>query len=299
MFLNNIGVDIVNLNIHKTGLIVEGGGMKCAYSAGVLDAFLDYDITFDYCIGVSAGSANAASFVAGQRDRNRRFYTEHIKEPGYFGLKSFLKTGNLFGLQYIYGDLTNSDGADPIDFPAIIANPAEYWLVATNASTGKPEYFSKRDMKQDDYRHIMASCAIPGACRPVEINGQMYYDGGVTDAIPVQKTLDDGCEKIVAILSKPQGYVKKPEKMRLFYTAMCRKYPKVVDALNHRHIMYQKCQKQLYDLEKEGRAFIFAMTNPPKMSTYTMDQVIEQQLYDMGYEDFEKQKEDLLKFLQK
>lgn len=87
--------------------------------------------------------------------------------------------------------------------------------------------------------------------------------------------------------------------MRLFYTAMCRKYPKVVDALNHRHIMYQKCQKQLYDLEKEGRTFIFAMTNPPKMSTYTMDQVIEQQLYDMGYEDFEKQKEDFLKFLQK
>ena len=74
----------------KTALIVEGGGMKCAYSAGVLDKFIDDNITFDYCIGVSAGSANALSFMAGQRDRNRRFYTDHIDEPGYFGLKSFL-----------------------------------------------------------------------------------------------------------------------------------------------------------------------------------------------------------------
>lgn len=283
----------------KTGLIVEGGGMKCAYSAGVLDAFLDHNISFDYCIGVSAGSANAASFVAGQRDRNRRFYTDHIDEPGYFGLKTFLKTGNLFGLQYIYGDLTNSDGADPIDFPAIMANPAEYWLVATNAQTGKPEYFSKQDMKQDDYRHIMASCALPAACKPIEINGQYYYDGGVTDAIPVQKALDDGCDKIIAILSKPKGFVKTPEKMRFLYTRMCRKYPKTIEALNNRHIMYKACQDKLSELEKEGKAFIFAPSNPPKMSTYTMDREVEQQLYDLGIADFKALHETFNRFLAK
>lgn len=82
----------------KTGLIVEGGGMKCAYSAGILDAFIDENITFDYAIGVSAGSANVASFLAGQRERNLRYYTDWIKDPGYFGIKSFIKTGNLFGL---------------------------------------------------------------------------------------------------------------------------------------------------------------------------------------------------------
>lgn len=272
----------------RTGLIVEGGGMKCAYSAGVLDAFLDNNISFDYCIGVSAGSANAASFVAGQRGRNRRFYTEHIKEPGYFGLKSFLKTGNLFGLQYIYGNLTNSDGADPIDFPAIMANPAEYWLVATNAETGMPTYFSKEDMIQDDYRHIMASCAIPAACKPIEIDGQYYYDGGISDSIPVQRALDAGCDKLVVILSKTRDYVKNPEKMRFLYSCLCRKYPKTVDALNHRHIMYQACQKQLFELEKEGKAFVFAPSNPPKMGTYTMDRDIEQQLYDLGMKDFNK-----------
>ena len=143
----------------KTGLVVEGGGMKCAYSAGILDRFLDEHITFDYCIGVSAGSANTASYLAGQRGRNLRFYVDHLNEPGYMGVKNLLRTGQFFGLQYIYQTLTNSDGADPIDYPAIVENPAEFELVATDAATGKPVYFTKDDMKQDDYRAIMASCA--------------------------------------------------------------------------------------------------------------------------------------------
>ncbi len=200
----------------KIGLVLEGGGMKCAYTAGILDAMMDNGVTFDYCIGVSAGSANGVSFVAGQRGRNIRFYTEHINEKGYFGLSSFLKTGNLFGLQYIYGTLTNSGGADPLDFDAFMKSPMEYWLVATDAQTGKPTYFSKKDMHKDDYRHVMASCAIPAVCRPVEINGRFYYDGGVSDSIPVQKAMDDGCDKLVVILTKPHNFVKEPEKDRLF-----------------------------------------------------------------------------------
>ena len=94
----------------KIGLVVEGGGMKCAYNAGILDAFLDEGITFDYCIGVSGGSGNLASYLAGQRGRNLRFFTEHIHSPNYFGLRSLLKTGDLFGLKYIYGELTRREG---------------------------------------------------------------------------------------------------------------------------------------------------------------------------------------------
>lgn len=285
--------------MNKLGLIVEGGGMKCAYSAGILDAFIDNNITFDYCIGVSAGSANAASFVAGQRERNLRFYTEHLKRPGYFGLKSFLKTGNLFGLQFIYGELTNSDGPDPLDFKKFRESPCEYYAVATHAKTGTPVYFSKDEMIQDDYRHIMASCALPGACRPIEINGQYYYDGGISDAIPVQKALDDGCDRLVVLLSKPRDFVKTPEKMRFVYRTLCRKYPKTIEALDHRHLMYQKCQGQAFELEKEGTAFLFAPSEHLKMGTYTMDPAIEQQLYELGLKDFARRSDDLKDFLQK
>lgn len=121
------------MGAHKTGLVVEGGGMKCAYNAGILDAFLDEQITFDYCIGVSAGAGDVASYLAGQKGRNLRFFTEHIHSSRYFGVKSMLETGDLFGLQYIYGELTRSEGKDPLDFLAFMRNPARYEAVVTNA----------------------------------------------------------------------------------------------------------------------------------------------------------------------
>ena len=174
----------------KTGLVVEGGGMKCAYSAGILDKFLDDDITFSYCIGVSAGAANTLSYLAGQRGRNLRFYTEHLSDPRYLSVRSLLRTGNLFGLQYIYGTLTNSDGADPIDYDAIMKNPAEFYMPATDAATGRATYFSKYDIVRDDYRAVMASCALPGFCRPVKIGDRYYYDGGVADSIPLHHAIE-------------------------------------------------------------------------------------------------------------
>ena len=281
----------------KIGLVVEGGGMKCAYNAGILDVFLDHQITFDYCIGVSGGAGNVASFVAGQRGRNIRFFTEHIHSPQYFGVKSLLKTGNLFGLQYIYGDLTNSTGKDPLDFPAIMRNPAEYEVAATNAVTGEAEYFGKEDMKQDDYRPIMASSAIPAACLPVEINGVPYYDGGISDAIPVRRALEKGCDRIVVILSKQRDYVRKPQGMRFLYSTLCRKYPKIIEDIDRRHITYRENLQEVFELEKEGRAFVFAPSEHVKVGTYSMDEKTERILYDLGVKDFSDQEEALKRFI--
>ena len=277
----------------KIGLVVEGGGMKCAYNAGILDAFLDEQITFDYCIGVSGGAGNLASYLAGQRGRNLRFFTEHIHSPDYFGLRSLLKTGDLFGLQYIYGALTNSTGEDPLDFPAIMKNPAEYQVVVTNALTGKPEYFGKEGMKQDDYRLVMASCAIPAACRPVEINGVPYFDGGIADAVPVQHALAQGCDRLVVILSKPRDFVRKPQGMRFLYSRRCRKYPQIVSAIDRRHLTYNRNLQEVFALEKSGKAFVFAPSQPIKVGTYSVDERAERELYALGLADFSAQKERL------
>lgn len=284
----------------KTGLIVEGGGMKCAYSAGVLDAFIDHNINFDYVIGVSAGSANAASFLAGQRDRAHRFYTIHLKEPDYFGLRSFLKTGNLFGLDYIYGTLSNSDGADFLDYPAIMKNPSEFEVVATDAETGKATYFNKSDMAQDDYTIIRASSAIPAVCKPVTYRGRKYVDGGISDSLPLQHAFRDaGCDRIVVITSKNRDFVKTPEKNRFLYTLICHKYPNVVRALNHRHIMYTKEQKFMYEQEKKGRVYIFAPSQKLNMGTYTMNPETEEELYQMGLKDFHDQSQEFAAWLKK
>lgn len=286
-----------SIDMSKIGLIVEGGGMKCAYSAGVLDKFLDDSVSFDYAIGVSAGSANLCSYLAGQRERNLRYYTEHLKKPGYFGLKSFLTTGNIFGLDFIYGTLSNSNGADPIDYPALASDPTEFTIVATDARTGKPHYFSKDELKQDDYSVIKASCALPGICRPVEVNGQYYFDGGVTDAIPVQHALDNGCDKLVIILSKNRNFIKQPEKHRLLYSFLCRKYPETIQAIDRRHLMYQKCQSLAYELERQKKAFIFAPSESISMSTYSMDIAVEHTLYELGIRDYQSHSEQFCQFL--
>lgn len=282
----------------KIGLVVEGGGMKCAYGAGIMDAFLDEGITFDYCIGVSGGSGNVASYLAGQRGRNLRFFTDHIHSPDYFGLKSLLKTGDLFGLEYIYGNLTRRDGEDPLDFPALMKNPAEYEVVVTNALTGKPEYYGREMMQQDDYLLIMASSAIPVACHPMELNGTPYFDGGLTDAIPVRRAMERGCEKLVVLLTKNRDYVRKPQGMRGLYRRVCRKYPRIVEAIDRRYEVYNDNLRDVFSLEREGTAFVFAASEPIHVGTYSIKEEAERALYDLGLRDFAARKAELLEFLE-
>lgn len=283
----------------QIGLVVEGGGMKCAYSAAILDKFLDDSVSFDYVCGVSAGSANAASYLAGQRGRNLRFYTEHIYEKEYFGPESFLKHGDLFGLDYIYSTVTNSSGADPLDWPKVEANPTRYEVVATNALTGKPRYFDKSEIHQNDYSIIKASCSLPAACRPRFIDGIPYYDGGVSDSIPADRALSQGCDKVVLILSKPRSFVKQPEKFRILYSAACRRYPKIVELLDNRHILYTESFRHAFELEKEGTAFIFAPSRNLPMSTYAMDAAENQRLYELGLQDYSAQRIALMEFLKR
>ncbi len=281
----------------RIGLVVEGGGMKCAYSAAVLDRFLDDKVSFDYVIGVSAGSANAASFLAGQRGRNLRFYTSHIHESYYFGADSFLKSGDLFGLDYIYSTITNSTGSDPLDWAAIEQNPAEYEVVATNARTGEPRYFDKSEMAQDDYTVIKASCALPAACKPRAVDGIPYYDGGVSDPIPVDRALSKGCDRVVVILSKPRTFVKKPEGFREIYTRACREYPKIVELLDNRHISYTEHFQRVFELEQEGKVFIYAPSKELPMSTFAMKAEDNQKLYELGLQDYMVLRRGLQEFL--
>ena len=212
-------------------------------------------------------------------------------------MRSLLKTGDLFGLKYIYGELTRKEGEDPLDFPALMNNPAEYEIVVTNALTGLPEYYGREMMAQDDYRLIMASSAIPVACHPVELNGVPYFDGGLTDAIPVRRALEQGCDKLVVILSKKRDYVRKPQGMRTLYRRACRSYPNIVDAIDRRHVVYNENWKDVFSLERDGTAFVFAASEPIRVGTYSMKEDAERNLYDLGLRDFAAWKNDLLEFL--
>ena len=282
----------------KSGLIVEGGGMKCAYSAGVLDGFLDEDISFDYCIGISAGAANAVRFLAGQRGRNLRFYTEYSDSPKYFGVRSFLETGNLFGLDYIYGELSTSDGKDPVDYEALMANPCEFECAGTDVETGRPRYFTKLDMTPDDFSIIKATSAIPVASKPVEVFGGRYYDGGVSVSIPIFHVEEDiGCDRVVVLLSKPRDYRMKPQGHKLIYDRWLRDYPEIIRCLDHRHEVYNAQLDEVKRLEDEGRAIVFYTPEVEEMSTYSTDPKLAMMLYKSGLYDCGQRAEEIKEFL--
>ncbi|MCI5856753.1 MAG: patatin family protein [Agathobacter sp.] len=283
----------------KIGLVLEGGGMKCAYSAGVLDCFLEDGIQFDYLIGVSAGSANGVSYLAGQKGRNKRFYTEHLNDKDYMGLRCFRKTGNIFGLDYIYSTLTNSDGADPLDYDKLMENPTEYELVATNALTGKAAFFSKENFVRDDYKEIKASCAIPAVCKPVVIDGIPYYDGGIADSLPLERAFERGCDKLVVITSKARSYQRTPQKYRWFYSRRCKKYPKIIQLMDNHHIAYMEEFRHMFELEKQGKVLVIAPSKPLDISTFTKDAVKNQEIYDLGCSDYDSLKQKLMAFMER
>lgn len=267
----------------KTGLIIEGGGMKDAYSSGVLDAFLDNGITFDYVSGVSAGATCGASYLAHQRGRNRRFFTIHPMRPEYFGLRAFFKSGDIFNLHYIYDTLTNSDGADALDCDTLLAGPEEFVFVATDAETGKPYYMSKDDIVKDDYRCFRATCALPVLCRPVSVNGHKLFDGGVSDSLPVKKAIENGCDRLVIILSKPLNFVMEPQKHMPAIRVILHRYPRIATALERRYIMYNHEHDIVMKLAARKKVFLFAPAE--KLSTYTMDTEVLDRLYREGLKD--------------
>lgn len=155
----------------KTAVVDVGGGMRGIYAAGVLDYCMDRGITFDLGIGVSAGSANIASFIARQRGRNYPFYTDYPHRREYMGLHNLLHDHAYLNLDYVYGSLSRAEGENPLDYSAMLENPMEFIAVATNAETGEAVYFTKTDMHQDDYGVLEASCSIPFVCQPYEVTG--------------------------------------------------------------------------------------------------------------------------------
>ena len=271
--------------------------MKCAYSSGVLDVFMENGITFDYVNGVSAGCACAASFLAGQRERNRRFYSIHSMSKKYAGIESLIKTGSFFGLDYIYSTLTNEDGADPLDFDAMEANPAEFEVVATDAETGHAVYFDKKDMRKNDYAEIKASCSLPVMSRPQVVNGREYFDGGVSDSLPIQRAWEKGVRRAVVIFSKPEGFIKQPEGHRVIYTLALRKYPAIIYRLNHRHEFYNRQITKIRQMRDEGKVLTFSPRADIEVSTYKVDQDVMQELYANGREDAGRRVDELKEFL--
>ncbi len=276
-----------------TGIIDIGGGLRGIYGTGIFDRCIEEKISFDYHIGVSAGAANTASFLGGQKGRNYLFYTEYAQRPEYMSLKNLINGGSYIDLTYVYGKLSNSDGENPLDFEKMSSFKGRFLTVVTDAATGKPIYFEKDAYKKDDYSVLMASSCLPVVCKPVVFNGIPCVDGGASDPVPVEKALEDGCDKIILILARPKNDIKTDSVDRKAASILKNKYPLLAASLSECYKRYNRNVAVAKKLERDGKALILSPKSLNGLKTLTKDIDKLTALYNDGYEAAEK----ILKFI--
>ena len=270
-------------NPHTTAIIDVGGGFRAIFGAGVLDRCLEEGIAFDHCYGVSAGSANLTSFLAHQHGRNHTFYTQYAFRKEYASVNSFIHNHNFANLDYVYGTLSNHDGENPLDYEAFAANPAQFTVVACDARDGSTKYFTKDDMHYDDYDVLKASSAVPVACQPYVIDGVPYFDGGIADPVPVQKAIDDGCDRIVLVLTRPKDVIREQHKDVAPARILRRSHPEAAERLLERYTTYNTEVAVAKQYEAEDKVLILAPEELYGLSTLSKTYEGLERMYRAGY----------------
>lgn len=272
----------------KTGVIDVGGGLRGIYAAGVLDYCMDNGIRFDLGIGISAGSANLASYAAEQRGRNYKFYTEYAFRWQYMSIRNFIAKGSFIDMDYVYGTLCRADGECPLDYPALRDNPMDFHVVAANALTGETKYFDKNDIQQDNYDIFKASSSIPFVNKPYAIQGIPYYDGALGDTIPIEKAFQLGCDRVVVLLTKPENVLRSSGKDEKLAAGIRKKYPLAAERIRQRAQRYNDGVTLAKEYAKQGKALIVAPDNTCGVDTLKKDKTALQKLYEKGYQDGQK-----------
>ncbi len=265
----------------KRGLVLEGGGVRGIYTAGVLDVFLEAGITFDGVVGVSAGAIHGASYLSGQHGRSIRYYSNYCADPRFMSISSLLKTGDLVGVDFCYHEIPEK--LDIYDNDAFLHCGVPFYAVCSNVETGKPEYLRITDMSaQIDI--LRASASMPYVSRIVTIDGKKYLDGGSTDSIPVEAFQRMGFERNVVVLTRDIAYRKKPE-LRLMAKLMYRRYPAFARVQAERYREYNRQVERVLELEREGKVFVIRPSMPPAIGRMEKDPEKVRDLYQMGRED--------------
>ena len=272
-------------------LILEGGTLRPIFSAGVMDALLDNNITFPYCIGVSAGITNGISYISQQRGRNLEVVTIYRNDKRYLGYRNFLKCKSLFGLDFVFDEIPNK--LIPFDMDTYKKYPGKVLVGVTNAKTGKTEYLDGKNL-DDKATMLRATCALPIFFPVIKLNGNEYYDGGICDPIPIKKAIEDGNDKHLIILTQPKGYKKELSKKNVLVAKLLNnKYPNLKDALLNRHDSYNETVRFCEELEKQGKALILR----PEFSLESFEKDVDKLKanYNHGYDLATKRINDIKK----
>lgn len=276
------------------GLVLEGGGFRGMYTCGVIDVFMENHIDFDQVVGVSAGAAFGCNIKSRQIGRALRYNKRFCRDPRYSGLKSFIKTGDLYNKEFAYGIVPTI--LDPFDTKTFKENPLRFTLVCTDIHTGKPIYHEIENGDATDIEWIRASASIPIVSKPVKLDGYELLDGGVSDSIPVNWMLERS-SKTVVVLTRDKSYRKKPMKYINLLKKAFKGYPKLQKALENRHIVYNETLDRIEQLEREGRIFVIRPSKPIECTMIEKDPNHLQEIYDIGRKDALNYLNDLKEYL--
>lgn len=276
------------------GLVLEGGGFRGMYTCGVIDVFMENGICFNEVVGVSAGAAFGCNIKSKQIGRALRYNKRFCRDSRYSGLKSFIKTGDLYNKEFAYGIVPTI--LDPFDTKTFRENPLKFTVVCTDIHTGNPVYHEIQNGDATDIEWIRASASIPIVSKPVKLDGYELLDGGVSDSIPVNWMLGRS-DKTVIVLTRDKSYHKEPMKYIHLLKKAFKEYPNLQKALENRYIVYNKTLDEIEQLEREGKVFVIRPSKPIACAMIEKDPDHLQEIYDIGRRDALHYLEDLKKYL--
>lgn len=280
----------------KTGLVLEGGASRTLFTCGVLDVLLKENIYADYVVGTSAGICSGTSFVSKQYGRNYNVDVKYMSDKRYMGLRHLLnrKNKSYYNLDFVFDDIPNR--IVPFDYETYESFSGEVEAAVTNMETGKPEYMPV-SAEDKSFNILRATCALPILFPPIIINGRPYMDGGLSDSIPFEHAAEKDCDKILVILTRPKGYVKKQSKAFKIIAKAYAKYPNFVEAARTRYIHYNECLDKLWAAQEEGKVFVIApMSEIPYKRTESSPEKLDI-MYKMGIKSAQSVMPDLKRYL--
>lgn len=268
---------------NKIGLVLEGGGHRGIYTAGVLDTFAENKISFDGIMGVSAGCVHGASFLSGQIGRSIRYTTKYCDNSNYMGIGSLITTGNFFNEKFCYYDLPET--LDPFDNDTFDKNQTQFFAVCTDVKTGSAIYHECETLKGEKIKWLQASASMPLVSKIIKIEDNLLLDGGIADSIPIKKMQELGFEKNIVILTQEAGYRKNPNSLLPIIKLVYKKFPKLIEAIENRHIIYNQQLEFLEEQEKLGNVIIIRPSEKPTASRTEKDKEKILETYNLGKKD--------------
>lgn len=265
----------------KSGLILEGGGMRGIFTVGVLDNFMDRGIRFPYIIGVSAGACNGLSYMSHQRGRAKYADTDLLKEYNYIGLKYLLTKGNIMDFDLLFH--TFPEKISPYDYDKLANSPERYEMVTTSCITGKACYFEEKNNPRRVIEIVKASSSLPFVCPIAYVDGEPMLDGGIADSIPLERAMSQGFDNNLVVLTRNKGY-RKPQKATKVPFFFYRKYPNVKETIRNRNAMYNKQMELVESMEHDGRVEVLRPIKPIQVGRIerNIDKLLA--LYQEGYD---------------